>query len=112
MNDMEEEIDRIEKISYMKINNHYNSQIAYTIKQGYTCIVYITRFEMKSALNELLAFLGRPAISSKCWEAISIYCRHVAPSGDHAKALFYTTINMYHELLHHTYETITYFHKC
>ena len=42
MNDMEEEIDRIEKISYMKINNHYNSQIAYTIKQGYTCIVYIT----------------------------------------------------------------------
>ena len=28
MNDMEEEIDRIEKISYMKINNHYNSQIA------------------------------------------------------------------------------------
>ena len=56
MNDMEEEIDRIEKISYMKINNHYNynhynSQIAYTIKQGYTCIVYITRFEMKSVLN-------------------------------------------------------------
>ena len=51
MNDMEEEIDRIEKISYMKINNHYNSQIAYTIKQGCTCIVYITRFEMKSALN-------------------------------------------------------------
>ena len=53
MNDMEEEIDRIEKISYMKINNHYNSQIAYTIKQGYTCrpIVYITRFEMKCALN-------------------------------------------------------------
>ena len=50
MNDMEEEIDRIEKISYMKINNHY-SQIAYTIKQGYTCIVYITRFEMKCALN-------------------------------------------------------------
>ena len=44
MNDMEEEIDRIEKISYMKINNHYNynhynSQIAYTIKQGYTCTV-------------------------------------------------------------------------
>ena len=31
MNDMEEEIDRIEKISYMKINNHYNSQIAYTV---------------------------------------------------------------------------------
>ena len=51
MNDMEEEIDRLEKISYMKINNHYNSQIAYTIKQGYTCIVYITRFEMKCALN-------------------------------------------------------------
>ena len=40
MNDMEEEIDRTEKISYRKINNHYiNSQIAYTIKQGYTCIV-------------------------------------------------------------------------
>ena len=38
MNDMEEEIDRIEKISYMKISNHYNSQIAYTIKQGYTFI--------------------------------------------------------------------------
>ena len=51
MNDMEEEIGRLEKISYMKINNHYNSQIAYTIKQGYACIVYITRFEMKCALN-------------------------------------------------------------
>ena len=46
MNDMEEEIDRIEKISYMKINNHYNSQIAYTIKQGYTCIVYIGAIAM------------------------------------------------------------------
>ena len=53
MNDMEEEIDRIEKISYIKINNHYNSQIAYTIKQGYTRIVYITRFEMKCALNAI-----------------------------------------------------------
>ena len=52
MNDMEEEIDRTQKISYMKINNHYiNSQIAYTIKQGYTCIVYITRFAMTCALN-------------------------------------------------------------
>ena len=33
MNDMEEEIDRTEKRSYRKINNHYiNSQIAYTPK--------------------------------------------------------------------------------
>ena len=27
MNDMEEEIDRIEKISYMKINNHYTVKL-------------------------------------------------------------------------------------
>ena len=40
--------------------------------------------------NEELAFIVRPAISSKCWEAISIYWWHVAPPGDHAKAsLFY-----------------------
>ena len=63
MNDMEEEIDRIEKISYMKINNHYNSQIAYTIKQGYTCIVYITRFEMKSALNARLRRRSRRLVA-------------------------------------------------
>ena len=42
MNDMEEEIDSQQSLY---------SQIAYTIKQGYTCIVYITRFEMKCALN-------------------------------------------------------------
>ena len=52
MNDMEEEIDRTENIRYRKINNHYiYSQIAYTIKQWYTCIVYITCFAMKCALN-------------------------------------------------------------
>ena len=47
MNDMEEEIDRIEKISYMKINNHYNSQIAYTV-------YYKTRVHMYSIILHAL----------------------------------------------------------
>ena len=42
MNHMEEEIDRTEKISYMKINNHYNSQIAYTIKRVHMYSIYYT----------------------------------------------------------------------
>ena len=62
MNDMEEEIDRIEKISYMKINNHYNSQIAYTIKQGYTCIVYTSKEpvcpRVELILKIIIIFLG------------------------------------------------------
>ena len=59
---MEEEIDRTENISYKKINSHYiNSQIACTIKQRYTCIVYITCFAMKCALNAV----GQACIRNK-----------------------------------------------
>ena len=72
MNDMEEEIDRIEKISYMKINNHYNSQIAYTIKQGYTCIVYDVLSIIKSVNRTFIHFPF-----SLYWHTIMVHCSQI-----------------------------------
>ena len=57
MNDMEEEIDRIEKISYMKINNHYNSKNALKLNvhsMQWVRHVYVTNIIIFYARHDFL----------------------------------------------------------